>query len=177
MQNTFSHTPHTHSFTPPPHTYTHTLSLPRQQICLLCAQFSPKSPWASMKSRKFDNDTWEEHTHSLSHTTGGLLFISVSYIFFGFLFCFDMFIFILFWSVLFRFVLIFFCLCWTSYLDFWFHIFIFFSIIFLNIRVILTEQTFSNYMKPFFHMSTNQYLISYWLFSMYLVQLNFFLHH
>lgn len=41
---------------------------------MLCAEFSPRSPWASMKSRKYDWDTWQEHTNSLSHTTGIYLF-------------------------------------------------------------------------------------------------------
>ena len=44
--------------------------LSRRQCCMLCAEFSPRSPWASMKSRKYDWDTWHEHTNSLSHTTG-----------------------------------------------------------------------------------------------------------
>ena len=35
-----------------------------------CAEFSPKSPWATLKSRKFDADTWEEHRRTLSHTAG-----------------------------------------------------------------------------------------------------------
>ena len=52
----------------------------RRQCCMLCAEFSPRSPWASMKSRKYDWDTWHEHTNSLSHTTG-TIFLLETYFF------------------------------------------------------------------------------------------------
>ena len=51
----------------------------RRQCCMLCAEFSPRSPWASMKSRKYDWDTWHEHTNSLSHTTGTFHFLFSTY--------------------------------------------------------------------------------------------------
>ena len=51
----------------------------RRQCCMLCAEFSPRSPWASMKSRKYDWDTWHEHTNSLSHTTGTIYLPKTSF--------------------------------------------------------------------------------------------------
>ena len=61
-----------HRTTPHDTTPHNILSKPlhRYQCCMHCAEFSPKSPWATMKSRKFDADTWEEHRRTLSHTAG-----------------------------------------------------------------------------------------------------------
>lgn len=35
--------------------------------CLYCEQHNPATPWASLKPRKYDTDTLEDHEHSLHH--------------------------------------------------------------------------------------------------------------
>lgn len=48
----------------------------RMSLCLYCAKFCPSSPWATMKSRKYEHEIFKKHEKSFSHVSAAQLYLA-----------------------------------------------------------------------------------------------------
>jgi len=46
----------------------------RMSLCIYCAKFCPSSPWATMKSRKYEHEIFKKHEKSFSHVSAAQMY-------------------------------------------------------------------------------------------------------